>query len=47
METRWSAVRRYGLVVLLALAANCDVTREPLGQQDAAVSAQTDNGGKH
>ena len=40
-------MRRYGLIVLLAFAANCDVTREPIVQQDAAVSAQTDNGGKH
>jgi hypothetical protein len=46
MNTRWSALRRYGLIVLLALAANCDVTREPIEQSDAA-SVQTANGAKH
>jgi hypothetical protein len=46
MDTRWSAVRRYGLIVLLAFAANCDVTREPIELNDAA-SVQPTNGANH
>jgi hypothetical protein len=45
MNTRWSAaLRRYGLVVLLGFAANCEVWKEPIAQQNTAAQPTVQHG---